>query len=221
VLTRTGHDHQPASVASQRRVPTPRHDDPSERDSASRDINQGFKRFHPSGLPLACGSRMEREPLGFAPSFAPRPYGRRTSGWGQAIEHEPETRFTASAEPPTSRVYLIRATSCRTRERRSLGPPCQSAQIPQNQRSGNHCLIAVRNQQPADRLSGLPQVVRCGSVGDAGEHFSPPQNALADRRHRRGKPVFLSTATSPPRASSRRRWRRCSAKLPTGDSPPT
>jgi hypothetical protein len=31
---------------------------------------------------------------------------------------------------------LIRATSCRTRERRSLGPPCQSAQIPQNQHGG-------------------------------------------------------------------------------------
>lgn len=53
VLTQTGHDHQPASAASQRPVPAPRHNDPSERDSASLDINQGFKRFHPSGLPLA------------------------------------------------------------------------------------------------------------------------------------------------------------------------
>jgi len=84
VLIQTDHDHRPAPVASQRPVPTPRHHDPSERGSASRDINQGFKRFHPSGLPLAGGSRMEREPLGFPPSSAPRPCGRRTSGWGQA-----------------------------------------------------------------------------------------------------------------------------------------
>ena len=33
---------------------------------------------------------MERQPSGFAPSFAPRPYGRRTSGWGQVIKHGPE-----------------------------------------------------------------------------------------------------------------------------------
>jgi hypothetical protein len=47
--------------------------------------------IHPSGLPLACGSRMEREPLGFPPSSTPRDYSQRTSGWGQAIEHGPET----------------------------------------------------------------------------------------------------------------------------------
>ncbi len=97
-----------------------------KRGSASRDINQEFTRVHPSGLPLAGGSRMEREPSGFPPSSAPRDYSQRTSGQGQAIEHEPETRFTASAEPPTSRVYLIRATSCRTRGRRRLVPPEQS-----------------------------------------------------------------------------------------------
>jgi hypothetical protein len=62
--------------------------------------------IRPSGLPLACGSRMEREPLGFPPSFAPRPCGRRTSGRGRIIEHGPEICSTASAEPPTSRIYL-------------------------------------------------------------------------------------------------------------------
>lgn len=34
---------------------------------------------------------MEREPFGFTPSFAPRSYERRTSRWGQAIEHGPES----------------------------------------------------------------------------------------------------------------------------------
>ncbi len=41
VLTQAGHDHQPASAASQQHVPAPRHDDPSERGSASRGINEG------------------------------------------------------------------------------------------------------------------------------------------------------------------------------------
>ena len=41
--------------------------------------------------------------------------------------------FTASAEPPNSRVYLIRATSCRTRGSRRLVLPDQSAQFPQEQ----------------------------------------------------------------------------------------
>jgi len=52
--------------------------------------------IHLSGLPLACGSRMERAPLGFPPSFAPRPYERRTSGWAQATEHGPKQRPMSS-----------------------------------------------------------------------------------------------------------------------------
>jgi hypothetical protein len=52
--------------------------------------------IHPSGLPLACGSRMEREPLGFPPSSAPRDYSQRTSGWGQATEHGPKQRSMSS-----------------------------------------------------------------------------------------------------------------------------
>jgi hypothetical protein len=90
VLILTGVAHRPAPAASQRRVLTPRHDNPSMRDSASRGINQGFTRVRPSDLPLARSQRMERQPSGFAPSFAPRPYGPRTSRWGQVIKHGPE-----------------------------------------------------------------------------------------------------------------------------------
>ena len=47
--------------------------------------HQGFTVVHPSGLPLACGPRVEREPLGLSPpSFTPRRHQRRMSGWGQA-----------------------------------------------------------------------------------------------------------------------------------------
>jgi hypothetical protein len=47
--------------------------------------HQGFTAVHPSGLPLACGPRVEQEPLGFSPSFTPHRYRRRMSGWGQAL----------------------------------------------------------------------------------------------------------------------------------------
>ena len=40
-------------------------------------------------LPVAPGCN--GSVLGFTPSFAPRPCGRRTSRWGQVIEHGPET----------------------------------------------------------------------------------------------------------------------------------
>jgi len=60
-----------------------------------------------------------RSPWAWAPSFAPRPYRRRTSRWGQAIEHEPETRSTSSTQPPILRVHSMRATSRRTRQCRS------------------------------------------------------------------------------------------------------
>ena len=39
--------------------------------------------------------------------------GRRTSGWGQAIEHGPGTTLSASAEPPICAFSHKRATSCR------------------------------------------------------------------------------------------------------------
>ena len=73
--------------------------------------------IRPSGLPLAGSSWMEQEPLGFPPGFAPRDYSQRTPGRGRIIEHGPEICSTASAEPPTSRIYCVRATSRRTRER--------------------------------------------------------------------------------------------------------
>jgi hypothetical protein len=46
--------------------------------------HRGFTVVHPSGLPLACSPRVEREPSGFPPSFTPRRHRRRMSGWGQA-----------------------------------------------------------------------------------------------------------------------------------------
>ena len=75
--------------------PAPRCNNPSAGLTMTRH-HRGFTRVHPSGLPLACSSRMEREPLGFYPGFAPRRYRRRTSGRGQAIGHWPGTTLSTS-----------------------------------------------------------------------------------------------------------------------------
>ena len=59
-----------APAASLRRVPAPRYRIPSRGanfDGASTRVQA----IHPSGLPLTCGRRMERLPLGFPPSFEP------------------------------------------------------------------------------------------------------------------------------------------------------
>jgi hypothetical protein len=75
--------------------------------------------IHPSGLPLT-RSRPDRTSsrFGFPPSFAPRRprAGQRTSGRGQATEHEPGTTRSTShhADPPIRVAHSPRATSRRT-----------------------------------------------------------------------------------------------------------
>ena len=86
MLTRPSTALQPAPAASQRPVPKPCEPNPPAgawNDEVSTEVHA----IHPSGLPLACGSQVEQEPLGFPPSFGPRRYRRRPSGWGQALEH--------------------------------------------------------------------------------------------------------------------------------------
>ncbi len=73
VLALTGVAHRPALAASQRRVPALRHDVASMRSSALRSIYQGFTRVHPSDLPLACRSRMQRQRLGLYPELRTPP----------------------------------------------------------------------------------------------------------------------------------------------------
>ena len=84
---------QPAPAASLRLVPTPRNSIPScgaELDEASSRVQA----IHPSGLPLACGRRMEQRALGLSPELRTPSalHRRRTSRWGQAIEYGPGTR---------------------------------------------------------------------------------------------------------------------------------
>ena len=91
---------RPAPAASQRPVPAPRYQHPIERGSAY-EASTEVHAIHPSGLPLACGPRMERAPLGFPPSFAPRrSTGDARQGGDGPSSTSPELRLTTSAEPP-------------------------------------------------------------------------------------------------------------------------
>ena len=51
------------------------------------DLASQSRPIFPSPVTPGCNGSV----LGFTPSFAPRPCGRRTSKWGQVIEHGPET----------------------------------------------------------------------------------------------------------------------------------
>src|ERR1035437_7934083 len=86
MLTRPSPAFQPAPAASQRPVPKPcAHNPPAG--GWDDEVSTQFAAMHRSVLPLACGSKVERELLGFPPSLGPRRYQRRPSGWGQALEH--------------------------------------------------------------------------------------------------------------------------------------
>ena len=71
--------------------------------------------LHPSGLPLACGPRMERGALGLFPELQTPPLPAMPVRMGTGLEHGPGTTPTAS--PPSNQaVHSQRATSCRTVE---------------------------------------------------------------------------------------------------------
>ena len=106
----------PAPAASQRPVlssPPPAIRRRGPLDEASTRVQA----IQPSGLPLAWRPRTEREPLGLSPELRtpPTKSRRRTSRWGQAIEHGPgTTRSTSHQSILQSCVLSLRATSRRT-----------------------------------------------------------------------------------------------------------
>ncbi len=110
VLTQTDHDHRPAPVASQRPVPAPRHNPPIHAGLSFTSHQRGFKRFARPVFPSPVAPGWNSNPRAFPQ--APHPAITRSArrGRDRPIEHGPETSITASAEPPTSRVYLMRAT---------------------------------------------------------------------------------------------------------------
>ena len=79
--------------------PAPRCRNPSAGSIVTRH-HRGFTRVHPSGLPLTCGSRMEREPSGLNPELRAPPLPAAHVRAGTSTRHWPGTAPTASAAPP-------------------------------------------------------------------------------------------------------------------------
>jgi hypothetical protein len=93
VLIPAGRTPRPASAAFSAASPCTWLQHPS-REALLDEASTRVQAIRPSGLPLARGRPDGTgRRLGFPPSFAPRRpgAGRRTSGWGQAIEHGPGT----------------------------------------------------------------------------------------------------------------------------------
>ena len=86
--------------------------------------HRGFTRVHPSGLPLACDPRMERESLGFFPELRTPPLPATHVRAGTGHGHWPGTTPSTSVEPPIgASTHLVRprvAPSRRSRSARSL-----------------------------------------------------------------------------------------------------
>src|SRR5260221_10537813 len=75
--------------------------------------HQGFTVVHPSGLPLACSPRVEREPSGFPPGLHTPPLPAAHAGVGTGIVGTCLSYVTISWSS-SPRSHSPRATSCRT-----------------------------------------------------------------------------------------------------------
>jgi hypothetical protein len=144
------HELRPARAPSkprgQRCSPRPR------RLPAGRRPHLSSQSLHPAALPIDRG-RITRHsegsrnspvrssprlwppgwngpPLGFPPGFAPRRprAGRRTPGWGQAIEHGPGTTRSTHSSISNPVVHSLCATSGRTSPLRSSGARSQAGE---------------------------------------------------------------------------------------------
>jgi hypothetical protein len=100
VLTRPIASLRPPPAASQRQCPYT----PAEHPSSGAQLDEASLRvhcIHPSGLPLACGPRMERAPLGFLPKLRTPPLPATHVRVGTGLEHWPgTTQSTSSVDPP-------------------------------------------------------------------------------------------------------------------------
>jgi len=115
VLTRPTASLRSPPAASQRQCPyTPAEHPPSgaQLDEASLRVHC----IHPSGLPLACGPRMERAPLGFLPELRTPPLPATHVRVGTGLEHWPgTTQSTSSVDPPSyesTRIVRPRVAPC-------------------------------------------------------------------------------------------------------------
>ncbi len=158
VLILTAVALRPASVASQRRVPKPRHD----HHLCGALLDEASPRVH-TNSPVRSSPRLwppDETAASWAlpPSFAPGPYEPRTSGWGQVIEHGPEsTLYVIIDSSLQSCVDLsMRATSRRTRQTSSLVEGPTSGSKRSRVRAADRRLVAIcslRRREAVGRAS--------------------------------------------------------------------
>ena len=99
---------QSACAASQQPVLGPHCNVPSAGLHVTRH-HRGFTGIHPSGLPLHLWPLDGTAALGLDHlSFAPHRCQRRTSGWGQAIEHRPGLHLRHRRPPICVSTQLVR-----------------------------------------------------------------------------------------------------------------
>jgi hypothetical protein len=115
VLTRPTASLRSPPAASQRQCPYT----PAEHPSSGAQLDEASLRvhcIHPSGLPLACGPRMERAPLGFSPELRTPPLPATHVRVGTGLEHWPgTTQSTSSVDPPSyesTRIVRPRVAPC-------------------------------------------------------------------------------------------------------------
>jgi hypothetical protein len=101
VVTRPTASLRPPPAALQRQRPCT----PARFPSSEALLHEASLRvhcIHPSGLPPACGSRMERAPLGFLPELRTPPLPATHVRVGTGLEHWPGTTLsTSSVDPPS------------------------------------------------------------------------------------------------------------------------
>ena len=118
--SRTEARAQPAPAAPPRLVPKPRSGIPSSEASLHEASNEGSHRSPVRSSPRLWPPDGSGASWAFPRASHPAITRSARRGGDGSIEHGPETSSTASAEPPTSRVYSVCATSRRTREGSSV-----------------------------------------------------------------------------------------------------
>jgi hypothetical protein len=145
--------------------PCPQRRNPSPGVSMSRHHRE-FACTHPSGLPLACGPRMERALLGVFPdaSHPAVTSNARQSGDG-SVNTYPELRCRHHTQPSNQRARSNRATSCRTEKVKpvrgvdNLRLVLVEGQTPRSQPPGKPCpdLLGLLPAVAAgDQIVGIP-----------------------------------------------------------------
>ena len=108
--------------------------------------HQGFTVVHPSGLPLACSPRVEREPSGLFPGLHTPPLPAAHAGVGTGIVGTCLSYVTISWSS-SQRSHSPRATSCRTDLTRKLGPRWARVSEPWPERwRGSGLVLIVRRE---------------------------------------------------------------------------